>query len=185
MKNWGRALILTNILILLWSCASTGRKTEDPTISITTTVNRARELSDRGEYKTALALYSTAYRKCQDRELIEEYRADGERIREAADRVYDKRDFIRAGTIYHQLLLSGITADIPALLTFENAYLKQQINACVKSLTENGLMKYREEKLNEAIDIWKKILAFDPENRTVAKAVQTAIRQRRQLKNIK
>jgi hypothetical protein len=50
---------------------------------------------------------------------------------------------------------------------------------------ENGLMKYREEKLDEAIVIWKKALVFDPENTGVKNALETATQQLQKLKSMK
>ncbi len=184
MKSWHKHLILANIVILISSCAL-ARKPEDLPISISTTLVQAHELLDQGDYKKVLELYSRAYQKCHDPGLIEGYRADGERIREAADRAYDRKNFGGAGTIYRELLSSAIATDIPGLLTFDKGYILKQISGCTNALAENGLMKYREEKLDEAIGIWGKILAFDPGNQAIAKAVQTAIKQRQQLKNIK
>ena len=49
----------------------------------------------------------------------------------------------------------------------------------------SGLRKYREEKLDEAIAIWKKALFFDPDNKNVKNAYETATAQLHQLKQLK
>ncbi len=153
---------------------------------ITDTSRQAHEQAALGKYRSALEIYSNAYDRYHLRELRQGYARMGELIVSAADTAYQKKDFAEAGSIYRTLFESGITTrDFAQSLTFDDEYLSKQIKACSKTLMEIGLMKYREEKLDEAIAIWKKILAFDLENKNVRSAIDTATVQLQQLKNLK
>jgi hypothetical protein len=50
-----------------------------------------------------------------------------------------------------------------------------------KRVLQRALADYRKSNLAEAISIWKSILAFDPNNAGIAKAIDTATIQ---LKNL-
>ena len=139
-----------------------------------------------GEYKKALDLYSNAYDRYHYPELRSSYARTAEQVRNLADIAYQKKDFSEAGSIYNTLFESGITTrDFAQSLSFNDDYLNGQIILCSKALLENGLMKYREEKLDEAIVIWKKALVFDPENTGVKNAIETATQQLHKLKTLK
>jgi tetratricopeptide (TPR) repeat protein len=139
-----------------------------------------------GEYKKALDLYSNAYDRYHYPGMRSGYARAAEQIRSTADAAYQKKDFVEAGSIYDTLFESGITTrDFAHTLSFDDDYLSGQISLCSKALLENGLMKYREEKLDDAIAIWKKALAFDPENTGIKNAIDTATLQLQKLKSMK
>jgi tetratricopeptide (TPR) repeat protein len=153
---------------------------------ITETSKQAQEQAALGKYRRALEIYSDAYDKHHLRGLRQGYARMGEQIVLASDTAYQKKDFAEAGSAYRILFESGITTrDFASSLSFDDEYLSAQIKACSKALMEIGLMKYREEKLDEAISIWKKILAFDIDNKNVKSAIDTATVQLQQLKNLK
>ena len=88
-----------------------------------------------GEYKRALALYSSAYEKNHTPEMRDKYTAAGEQIRKTADLAYQRRDFAEAGSIYNTLIESGITKrDFAGSLSFDQDYLTGQMHACSKTL---------------------------------------------------
>ncbi len=147
---------------------------------------QAQEQVALGKYKRALEIYSHAYDKYHLRGLRQGYARLGEQIMDISDTAYQRKDFAEAGSSYRNLFESGITTrDFAGSLTFDDDYLSRQIKACSKALMEIGLMKYREEKLDEAIAIWKQVLAFDFDNKNVKSAIDTATVQLQQLKNIK
>ncbi len=153
---------------------------------ITETSRQAHEQAALGKYRNALEIYANAYDKYHLRGMRQGYARMGEQIVLAADTAYQKRDFAEAGSVYRALFESGITTrDFAQSLSFDDDYLTRQIKTCSKTLMEIGLLKYREEKLDEAIAIWKKILAFDLENKNVRSAIDTATVQLQQLKNMK
>ncbi len=153
---------------------------------VTETFRQAQEQTALGKYRRALEIYSNAYDRHHLKGLKQGYARLGEQIAMAADTAYQKQDFAEAGGIFRVLFESGITTrDFAQSLTFDDDYLMKHIKACSKALMEIGLMKYRQEKLDEAIAIWKKILAFDVDDRSVRSAIDTATVQLQQLKNMK
>ncbi len=150
------------------------------------TFRQAQEQASLGKYRRALEVYSNAYDRHHLRNLRQGYARMGEQVVMAADDAYQAKDFAEAGSIYRILFESGITTrDFAQSLSFDDDYLSAQIKACSKALMEIGLMKYREEKLDEAIVVWKKILAFDVDNKNARSAIDTATVQLQQLKNLK
>lgn len=174
------ALVCPLMLLFLSSCAL-----------LNTEYARRGEVSPEqthiaaGEYKKALDLYAAKY-SIENPELRNEYLNSGIQVRNAADRAFGRGDFAKAGNIYHLLIKAGITEkDFSGSLPFDRGYLETQIKACSKNLTELGLTKYREQKLEEAISVWEKVLTFDRGNSSVITAIETANRQLQILKNIK
>jgi tetratricopeptide (TPR) repeat protein len=192
MRNIGTltsVLLLFTLVALATSCSILPRGaglTGAETKIIDDTVKRAQEQVAHGEYKKALEIYSNTYDKYHHPGLRYNFAETGGQVRNAADAAYQKRQYAEAGNIYRILFESGITIrDFAASLSFDDDYLSSQISACSKALTEIGLLKYREEKIDEAISIWEKVLAFDPDNKAVIKAVDTATKQMQKLKSIK
>jgi len=139
-----------------------------------------------GEYKRALELYSSAYEINHTPEMRANYTATGEQLRKTADLEYQKKNFAEAGTIYNTLIESGITKrDFARSLSFDENYLNGQMQACSKTLLEAGLTTYRDGKLEDAISIWKKALAFDHDNKDIKSAIETTTTQIQNLKTIK
>jgi len=150
------------------------------------TTRQAQANIANGEYKKALDRYSNAYDRYHYSELRRSYAAAAEQVRNAADIAYQKKYCAEAGNIYNTLFENGITTrDFAQSLSFDDDYLSGRISSCSKALLENGLIKYREEKLDEAIAIWKKALVFDPENKGVKNAIETATLQLQKLKTLK
>ncbi|HYA86520.1 MAG TPA: hypothetical protein VEI57_05615, partial [Nitrospirota bacterium] len=153
---------------------------------INETANQAQAQFALGRYKRALELYANAFEKNHHAGLRRGYARLGEQIKSAADTTYQTGNVAKAGIDYSILLDSGITTqDFAETLSFDDHYLREQIKACSKALMESGLKKYREEKLHEAIAIWKKALIFDPDNRNVKNAYETATAQLQKLKQLK
>jgi tetratricopeptide (TPR) repeat protein len=177
-------MLCLSLTALLSSCASFQIKPKPQ--PITEIVKHAQSQVSLGEYKKALALYAAAddtYK--HDAALQRQYVKTCDRIRALADTAFYQGDFSQAGGIYYILLESGITGkNFHEPLTFDAAYLQGQIDSCANELLELGLVKYREENLDEAFSIWSKVLAFDPGNKAVMNALQTTGKQRQKLKDI-
>jgi len=150
------------------------------------TAKRAQEQIALGNYKQALEIYAHAY----DRHHLAGHRQGflrlGEQIRAVSDKAYQDARYAEAGVTARNLFESGITTrDFADKLSFDDDFLTARISACSRSLMELGLMRYREEKLDEAIAIWRRALDFDTGNKTVRQAIDTATAQLQQLKHIK
>lgn len=150
------------------------------------TAKQAQTYIAHGNYKQALVLFSKAYDKYHIPGMRSSFARTTEQLRSTADAAYQNKDFGEAGNIYFALSESGIAArDFAQSLSFDNEYVNRQLSLCSKALLESGLMKYREQKLDNAIAIWKKALAFDPENKRIQDAIDTATMQLQTLKSLK
>ena len=185
-----RLLLVAVCLVVLAMAACSfhpkGTRTAPEEHFISDTAKLPQNQFVRGRFKRALQLYSNAFYRHHHPGLRRGYARLGEQIRSAADTAYQRGQIAEAGIDYSILFESGITTrDFAGMLSFDDDYLSRQIKACSKTLMESGLMKYRAEKLDEAIAIWKKALVFDPDNRNIKNAFETATAQRQKLKQLK
>ncbi len=134
---------------------------------------------DKSDFEKAIETYNIAYSIFpKDSELRSNYIKAIEYTKKSADSAYYKGDFASAGFIYHILLNNhALVRDFADLLSFKRDFLHNRIKNCSKTLTGEGLEKYREGNLEEAISVWKDVLKFDPENTEVQKAIKTATTQ--------
>ena len=169
------------------SIASRDTATSGPEVNIVAETNRmAQEQFALGRFKKSLEIYARAYDTHHHKGLQRGYAKLGEQIRAAADAAYQRKNYSEAGSTYRILFESGITTrDFVHLLTFDDDYLGTQIAACSRSLTETGFLKYREDKLEEAIAHWKKVIAFDVNNKDVKSAIDRATIQLQNLNSLK
>jgi len=109
-----------------------------------------------------------------------------ESIKDQADLDFQRKDFASAGRTYRILLknYSSISHFEP-VLSYNARLLNTGIETCRRGLFEDGLEQYRSGNLSQAISVWESILTFDPGNLEVKKAMSRAIRQVRNLKQIK
>lgn len=150
------------------------------------TAKRSQEQVSLGNYKKALDIYARAYDRHHSASLRQGFSRLGEQLSSASDKAYQEARYAEAGILARSLFESGITTrDFADRLSFDDDSLTTRISECSRSLMELGLIRYREEKLGEAISIWKKALAFDADNRNVKQAIDTATVQLNQLKHIK
>ncbi len=184
-----KQLLIALALLLTAGCASQ-MKNLPPLFSqhsaSDVSIKRAHDLLIQGEYEQGLALYAESYRNHRGKDVHDKYVQACNEVTNAGDAAFQNSDFASAGTAYKALLTSRIPAEeTSGSLLFDEDYLKKQVKTCSEKLTEKGLMQYRQENLDEAIVTWKKVLTFDPDNKTVIKAIETANRQLRILKSIK
>jgi DNA-binding SARP family transcriptional activator len=138
---------------------------------------------EAGEYQKALDEYGARCRKHpKDQALQTEYAKSVEEMRAAADKACDGQDFAAAGRTY-DLLLKRYPQfkDFTHLLTFNRAYLNQKLSLCKKSLSVKGFQEYRKGNLSDATVMWRGLLAIDPDNEDIKKAMNTATEQQKNL----
>jgi tetratricopeptide (TPR) repeat protein len=152
-----------------------------------TEIERTREESEQyvveGDYKSAMDVYAVACRKHpKNPTLSTNYRKTIEDIHGLADEAFAREDFASSGRAYFVLLKNypNYQELIPEL-SFDKGSLNAQLEDCSSHLSQRALADYRKGNLAEAISIWKSILAFDPNNSGIAKAIDTATIQ---LKNL-
>jgi tetratricopeptide (TPR) repeat protein len=111
-------------------------------------------------------------------------RAVNQAIREGRSRLEQDRP-ADAGRLFHGA--QKHYPQYPALasrICLTPAELDAAIAKCAQQLMEEGLSAYRQERLKDAIEIWEKILVFDPMHRAGRSAIETAERQLANLKKI-
>ncbi len=136
-----------------------------------------------GEFRKAVDLCKGIYQKYPgDPTVRSGYIRTLESIKTSGDRAFESRDFALAGYVY-EILLRNIPSvkQLSESFSFNQGGLSSKIRDCKKILFENGLRQYRSGNLNQAISLWKSILAFDPENQEIRKAVDMATLQYKNL----
>jgi tetratricopeptide (TPR) repeat protein len=129
-----------------------------------------------GEFRKAIDLCKMIYYKYpQDSRARSGYIRTLESIKTSGDRAFEGSDFALAGSVY-EIVLRNVCSEsrLNDSLSFSRESLTARIGNCKKILFENGLEQYRSGNLNQAISVWKSILAFDPENREIKRAVEMA-----------
>jgi len=140
-----------------------------------------------GDFQNTIDIYKEIYQKYpQDPKVRSDYIKILESIKDRADRAFERSDFALAGCVY-QILLNNFPSvnHLSQSFSFNREALTAKIKSLTKFLFENGLEQYRSGNLNQAISTWESILAFDPENQEIKKAVDIAILQSKNLKKVK
>ena len=140
-----------------------------------------------GEFRKAVDLCKEMYKKYpQDSNVRSGYIRTLESVKTSGDRAFTERDFALAGCVYEVVLrnISPVNR-LNGSLSFSRDGLTEKIKNCRKILFEYGLEQYRSGNLNQAISLWKSILAFDPENREIKRAVDMATLQDSNLQKTK
>jgi tetratricopeptide (TPR) repeat protein len=147
------AVFCVSLAVLGSSCSTLPRISEPATAEtqiIAETARQAQEEVALGKHKRALEIYSNAYDKNPQPGLKQVYSRLGEQIKTASDTAYQKGKFVEAGSDYRILLDSGIaTRDFAGSLSFDNDYLRRQIEACSKALYGDRAHKIPGGKLDE------------------------------------
>ena len=140
-----------------------------------------------GEFQRAIDLSKDAYQKYpRDPDVRSGYIQTLETIKISGDRAFEKGDLALAGSVYALLLKHVSSATrLNGSSSLNKEGLTAKIKTCVKSLFESGLQQYRSGNLNQAISIWKGILAFDPGNEEVKRVVDRTTLQLQNLKKTK
>jgi len=105
-------------------------------------------------------------------------------LKSSGDQSLTDRDFAQAGRYYG--LAKKIWPKFKAStggLTFKLEDLKAAIRICSQQLTNQGMLEYRKGNLKGAISVWESLLAFDPDNDQIKKAIETARAQLQQIKS--
>jgi tetratricopeptide (TPR) repeat protein len=140
-----------------------------------------------GEFQKAIDIHIEVYKKYpEDAAVRSSYIRTLELIRSTADQAFERSNFELAGGIYGLLLkhFSSITY-FNGSYRSDRRVLAEKMKTCKKILFENGLEKYRSGTLDQAISIWKGILAFDPEDQEIKKTLDIAILQSHNLEKTK
>lgn len=129
-----------------------------------------------GNFARALDIFQAAIKENPgDAALAAKYRRTAHEIKAIGDKAFASKDFARAGSVNALLLknYASFEGQRPPV-GFSREALKDAVAACRESLTKTGLAEYRKGDLAAAIAVWEGLLAFDPDNAEIKKAVNTA-----------
>ena len=141
-----------------------------------------------GNYAKALATYQAALRDYPgDKAVKAGYAKAAGEIRAIAAKALAAKDYALAGKI-NCLLLKNLEsskgiAGAAAAGGSSRKELEEALRVCSSGLTNGGLAEYRKGNLENAIALWGELLAFDPENVEIKKAVETAKAQLGKIKS--
>lgn len=146
------------------------------TCRISLTCADCRRLVSAGDCPSALAAWHAMLADyAGDAGVLKEYASAATAIRASGNQELEKKNYAQAGAIHSLLLRNyGTFESARPPVKFSRKDLEEAIAVCRVSLTNEGLSEYRKGNLAKAISIWESLLAFDPGNAAVRKAVDTA-----------
>lgn len=147
---------------------------------------RSRAEMEAGSYDKAMAVYQAALKDFPgDASLKSGYAAVVGDLKTAGERAFAAGDHARAGRI-DWLLLKNLTSleKLGVAGGLNRKGLDTTIKNCSTILKNRGLEEYRKGNLEKAISIWNSLLAFDPQNVEINKAVETARAQLGRIKSL-
>ena len=140
-----------------------------------------------GNYAKALAVYQAALKDYPGDKAVKTAYAKGVcQIRAIGEKALTAKNYALAGKVNGLLLrnfdsFKGV-AGAAAGAGSSKQELEQALSTCSSSLTNGGLAEYRKGNLKGAIALWDALLAFEPGNAEIKKAVDTAKAQLGKLK---
>jgi len=140
-----------------------------------------------GHPAAALAVYQDAAKEYPGDTSVKAMYATGVgELRAKGAKALAAKDYAEAGMI-NGLLLKNLASfkglGAPAERgASDRKELTEALRTCSAGLTNSGLVEYRKGNLEKAVALWSDLLAFDPENAEIKKAVETAKAQLSQLK---
>lgn len=142
-----------------------------------------------GDYAKALAIYQAALKEYPgDKDIHAGYAKGAGEVAAVGAKALAAKDYALAGKVNGLLLGSLATfeaLDAPVAGGWPGRKeLESAVRLCVSELTNRGLAEYRKGDLKKAIATWEDLLAFDPENAEIKKAVETARAQLGRLKSM-
>ncbi len=149
--------------------------------------NPAAQAMRAGHFAKAIDIFQAALKENpRDVELAAKFRGTANEIKAIGDKSLEAKDFARAGTVNVFLLKSyPYFEGLKPPVAFTREALQGAVQTCRESLTKTGLEEYRKGNLAKAISVWESLLAFDPNNAEIKKAVATARTQLDALKKQK
>lgn len=139
---------------------------------------------DADDYVNALEAFRPAIQAFPEDSSLKNNLAEALKdLHRRSEKALEKEEYAVAGKMYALLLNENHQLkDLDMSIPFSSESLEDGIKQCRIQLTRKGLELYREEKLKEAVSVWKSLLEFDPGNTEIIKAVGTAEEQLKKIK---
>lgn len=97
------------------------------------------------------------------------------------DELLRKGEISKSG-VYFRQMLNLYPRSLPAVSGVSARMIENRLSECSDQLMANGLAEYRAGQMQQAIDLWTELLAFNPERTEAIKAISTSSIQMRNLK---
>jgi tetratricopeptide (TPR) repeat protein len=141
-----------------------------------------RSRLERREFLKSLRLMQQeVHAGLSESSLAEEYRLALRGGVHYSEELAGKGQFRESG-IYLRQLLSFYPQSLPAISGISAEEIRQRMNSCSDQLMARGLAAYRAGQMQQAIDFWTELLAFNPERTEAKKAIETCSIQLRNLR---
>ena len=147
---------------------------------------RLRRHVEAGEFLTALHYLDSGDRSANEAaELAEIYsRTVNGAIHQGQSRLAANKPG-KAGLLFRAALTHyPETPRLADEIALTPGQIESRIAVCAEKLMEQGLTVYRKGRLHQAIQVWQKILVFDPHHKESQNAIRTAHTQLNNLKKI-
>ncbi len=138
--------------------------------------SQAQQAMKAGNFEKALDTYQSALNDhLGDAVWSARYMAIINEVKAAGDKAIGTKDFALSGRVY-VLLLKNFPSfgERQPAVAFGRTDLAEGVAVCRDGLTKAGLEEYRKGNVAKAIAVWEDLLAFDPDNAEIKKAVATA-----------
>lgn len=181
-------LFLTVIVILAMSCASRRqhRMNQKKYMRTDTIIRQIESLVQKGNYTEAIELIRDADKKSTSEiQRSASYIAAINGLTDSGMHYYKEGDYKRAGSTF-KCVIAHRSHDSAIKSKYKKTaeQIRSLIINCEDRMMEQGLAKYRDGNLGDAIAIWKEILKLNSNHTEAKKALKTATVQLKNLKKI-
>jgi len=183
-------LLLSILMVFLVACTSTppaGQSSRKEVSArergqVQTLRPQIRSRLERREYLKSLRLLQQEVNAgLSASSLAEEYSLALRGGMNYSEELSGKGQFRECG-IYLRQLLNLYPHSLSAISGVSAEEIRQRMNTCSDQLMARGLAAYRAGEMQQAIDFWTALLAFNPERSEAKKAIDTCSIQLRNLK---
>jgi len=181
-----KILVSVTIVLVLIGCTHSRHAPYSTKNDIENSLGDTRYFLQGCEYRRAVETISRAVARYPNQEKIRnEYILTVGVISKLAESALQRQEYGKAGKLFAILREeANARTEKKRPLAIDPHYLDRQIALCSVKLTEQGLVRYRAGELKDAVDLWKTVLVFDPENGEIKKAIETTTMQMKNLEKI-
>ncbi len=178
MKNITIQIVMLLVIIQILSCSSTGSKSVSK--------QEVTLLLEKQRYVSALDLVTKGGEAGHPLPGLEkEYITALNRLLEMAAQEVVRKNYAAAGQFLKRVMVNfPADPELKNRMKWPYEHIAATLNSCSSHLMEEGLMEYRKGNLNNALKVWKKLLAFNPEYKEAKKAIETTSTQLHSLQSL-
>jgi tetratricopeptide (TPR) repeat protein len=162
----------------------TTRSSEQPGQVNVLARQKIHRLLNEQDYSGAINLiYNEIHKGADEQVLAKEYLRAANGSISLAETLIDQGQCDKAAILLKTIQDSyPQSPELKQQISASPTQIDEKIGACTESLMEAGLVAYRSGQFTAAIDIWERVLEFDPQNQTAKDSIETTERQLLNLK---